>query len=115
MAGKILDNGTLVTLGLVGVVAAAGAVVKRGSAARVSEADIRAAVARAKREIEADQKAGVVPRTVRSFAELHDHVDANAYGGFTDPDGPFHDLSSEALVRAANTVQAEIDAWLRRA
>jgi hypothetical protein len=34
MAGKILDNGTLVTLGIVGVVAAVGAVAKRGSAAR---------------------------------------------------------------------------------
>jgi hypothetical protein len=34
MAGKILDNGTLVTLGLVGAVAAAGAVVKRGSGSR---------------------------------------------------------------------------------
>lgn len=36
MAGKILDNGMAVTLGLVGVVAAAGAVAKRGSAARTS-------------------------------------------------------------------------------
>ena len=32
MAGKILDNGALVTLGLVGVVAAAGAMARRGAA-----------------------------------------------------------------------------------
>ena len=32
MAGKILDNGALVTLGLVGVVAAVGVVAKRGAA-----------------------------------------------------------------------------------
>jgi hypothetical protein len=40
MAGKILDNGMAVTLGLVGVVAAAGAVAKRGSAARRSPARV---------------------------------------------------------------------------
>ena len=34
MADKILDNGTLLALGLVGVVAAAGALSKRGSMAR---------------------------------------------------------------------------------
>ena len=31
-------------------------------------------------EIDADMEQGLVPRTVRSFSELHDHVDANLYG-----------------------------------
>lgn len=37
MAGTILDNGTLATLGLVGLVAAAGAVRKRGSRSTLDE------------------------------------------------------------------------------
>lgn len=40
MATRALDNGTLVTLGLIGVVAAAGAVSRRGSAASTKQ-DIR--------------------------------------------------------------------------
>jgi hypothetical protein len=31
-------------------------------------------------EILADIQAGIVPRTVKSFSELHDYVDANCYG-----------------------------------
>jgi len=37
-----------------------------------------------KLEIRADMIAGTVPESVRSFSELHDYVDANAYGGFCD-------------------------------
>ena len=37
MAGTILDNGALATLGLVGLVAAAGAVRKRGSRSTLDE------------------------------------------------------------------------------
>ena len=32
-------------------------------------------------EILADMHAGIVPRSVRNFSELHDYVDANCYGG----------------------------------
>ena len=31
-------------------------------------------------EIKKDQSAGIVPKNVRRFSELHDHVDANDYG-----------------------------------
>jgi len=41
MAGKILDNGALVALGIVGVVAAAGAFAKRGSRAQSWESYMR--------------------------------------------------------------------------
>lgn len=116
MANKILDNGTLVTLGIVGVVAAVGAANKAGlygsrNPASVSKAKISKAVALAKHEIEGDMRAGIVPRDVGSFAELHDYVDANAYGGLTS--GAYAKLSSSDLVRFARSVQDELDAWLR--
>jgi len=117
MADKILDNGTLLTLGLVGVVADVGAANKGGfygrrNPAGMSRSKISKAVALAKREIEEDMRAGVVPRTVRSFAELHDYVDANAYGGLT---GAYAEMSSSDLVHFASAVQDELDAWLRGA
>lgn len=37
---------------------------------------------RMKREILHDVRAGRVPQAVQSFGALHDHVDANEYGGF---------------------------------
>src|SRR4051812_46983495 len=48
-----------------------------------------AIVERMKAEIAADIDRQVVPDTVTTFAQLHDHVDANGYGGFFDPDCPF--------------------------
>jgi hypothetical protein len=53
-------------------------------------ANRRAAVERGQAEILADVAAGVVPHDVASFAALHDHVDANTYGGLAemfDPEG----------------------------
>ncbi len=38
-------------------------------------------IARAINEVRVDVASGLVPVTVSSFAELHDHVDANGYGG----------------------------------
>lgn len=35
----------------------------------------------AKAEILADIASGIVPADVATFSELHDHVDANGYGG----------------------------------
>lgn len=43
-------------------------------------------VERMKAEILEDMAAGKVPETVASFSELHDHVDANEYGGFCEDD-----------------------------
>ena len=37
---------------------------------------------RMKAEIMTDMALGIVPKTCKSFAELHDYVDANYYGGF---------------------------------
>jgi hypothetical protein len=65
------------------------------------------AVDRAKLEIIADIAAGRVPSSVRTFSELHDHVDANEYGGLCDPDayGKFD-------TGFANAVQSAVDTWL---
>jgi hypothetical protein len=63
------------------------------------------AIERGRLEIMADMAAGIVPRTVRSFAALHDYVDANEYGGLCDfPLLPAAD---------AELVQSALDAWLR--
>src|SRR4051812_44680105 len=42
---------------------------------------IRLATIRAIDEVKEDIKSGLVPEKVSSFAELHDYVDANGYGG----------------------------------
>jgi hypothetical protein len=72
-------------------------------------------VERAKGEIRADIAAGRVPAAVATFAELHDHVDANGYGGAFEDDNPAP--FAEGMVEEAcdfwNRVQAELDAWLR--
>ena len=53
--------------------------------------DLNDTIERAKCEVLADIEAGSVPGTVTTFAELHDHVDANYYGGafesWTDTEG----------------------------
>jgi hypothetical protein len=56
-------------------------------------------------EIFADVRSGRVPRTVRSFAELHDHVDANDYG--------MNNPSTEAEFAKMNTAQGLVDQWLK--
>jgi hypothetical protein len=77
-------------------------------------------IERAKAEIRADIAAGGVPPTVACFADLHNHVDANEYGGATetDPDtGEGWWDGDEADRRRTmdfwNRVQAELDTWLR--
>lgn len=44
--------------------------------------DLDATVERMKREIAQDVRAARVPSDVASFGDLHNHVDANEYGGF---------------------------------
>lgn len=52
---------------------------------------VGAIVERAKKEVLYDVNAGTVPRSVKSFSELHDYADANAYGvAFT-----WHDLPAD--------------------
>jgi hypothetical protein len=72
--------------------------------------DINATVERAKREILNDIRTGRVPETVSSFAELHDYLDANEYGGLTTRDdvaGTFEDY-----IEFGNTVQDILHQWL---
>lgn len=85
----------------------------------------RVAYFQAKAEIHADVAAGIVPKTVRSFAELHDYVDANVYGGFcegeeglwpfdgTDSDGSTFGWTDETVTEM-NDVQNALDEWIKR-
>lgn len=70
---------------------------------------IRHAVALAKAEIRADIQAGKVPERVGSFAELHDYVDANCYGGIVEGEN----VSLLDDIDAINLVQADVDQWLK--
>jgi hypothetical protein len=70
-------------------------------------------VERAKREVLADIAAGRVPVTVTCFADLHDHVDANGYGGaFEDWASPEEGQTDE-FSAFWNRVQDEVDKWLK--
>ncbi len=85
----------------------------------VYKGTIQASVERVKREVLADIASGRVPATVRSFSELHDHVDANEYGGAceTDENGiGWWDMGRgqhEEVMRFWNGVQNAVDAWLK--
>lgn len=76
-----------------------------------------------KAEILADITIGILPDDVSSFSELHQHVDANLYGGFSndvflevlaaqfgnrDEDGGL----PQGAVNLVNTAQNAVDAWL---
>ncbi len=66
----------------------------------------------AKAEILADVMTGHVPATVASFAELHDHVDANCYGGAED--AWFEGCTDNTeFVAFWNAVQDALDSWIR--
>lgn len=65
-------------------------------------------VRRAKREILRDIVKGTVPDSVGSFAELHNYVEANGYGGAFEDDAPI------ASMDLWNDVQNELDQWLRQ-
>lgn len=73
-------------------------------------------VRRAKREIMEDIRSGRVPKGVKRFSTLHEHIDANAYGGFCDegpdalPSLPDGSVDNDAI----NAVQDELDQWLRK-
>ena len=72
---------------------------------------VAAAVALAKEEILQDIADGIVAATINCFSDLHDHVDANMYGGLGDCE---HEWSTDdAFCDFANAVQAALDAWLQ--
>jgi hypothetical protein len=70
--------------------------------------DIDAAYRQAQGEILADIARGLVPANVNRFSQLHDHVDANWYGGLFDID-----LDGDAQADFGNELQNRLDAWLR--
>lgn len=67
---------------------------------------VEAVVERAKREILADVRDGVVPEAVTDFANLHDYVDANGYGGAFEGDAP------EPASDLWNEAQARLNDWI---
>lgn len=80
-------------------------------------------VERMKTEIMFDMEDGQVPRTVRSFGELHEYVDANCYGGFCHAVADrliehFGGRDSDegmpqGMLDYINAAQDAIDAWLK--
>lgn len=79
-------------------------------------------IARAKREIRADVEKGLVPADVASFADLHDHADANCYGGADEPTSPIYYVSGEGgddpqraewAARIHNFVMERLDTWIK--
>lgn len=70
----------------------------------------------ARDEIGGDVNAGRIPATVRSFAALHDYVDANAYGGaFQWPCLPSEDRDDayqQHFTAFWNEVQNGLNDWI---
>ena len=64
-------------------------------------------IERAKDEIRSDVMAGVVPGNLYDFEKLHDYVDANEYGGFTE-DNFTNDWDFVV------DVQAILDKWMKQ-
>lgn len=61
-------------------------------------------VERIKHEILNDVQHGVLPRLPATFAALHDHVDANTYGGLCDEHA---DIDTDELVTIQETIVYE--------
>lgn len=71
-----------------------------------TEAQKQAALALAKAEIAYDISIGIVPPDAASLTDVHAHVDANEYGGFTEDASPFS-------IEETEEIQEAIDAWLQ--
>ena len=76
---------------------------------------VEIAIARAKAEILRDEANGTLPAGITDFAILHDHVDANEYGGLCDDGWLEHadDELTDLCNQAANIVQGAVHAWLQ--
>lgn len=86
--------------------------------------NLEVTVERMKREVKEDVAAGRVPADVGSFSELHDHVDANEYGGFCEDEladawiehfgGRDADEGMpDAFIAFMNDAQNAVDAWIK--
>lgn len=71
--------------------------------------DIAAAADEVWAEICGDIAAGNLPPLIDEFADLHDYVDANEYGGFTDP-ARRAGWPSEELAKVQEAVEAKMKA-----
>lgn len=60
-------------------------------------------------ELEGDMNSGYVPREVKTFAEVHEYVDANKYGGAFE----FGFDSSDLCLKFWNAVQQHLDEWIK--
>ena len=90
------------------------AAVERSSAEFLCERFIRVSVAIGKREIREDVQLGHVPRDVASFGDLHDHRDANEYGGLCNEEYcSAWEIPKDLELKAGNKVQGQLDAWIR--
>lgn len=85
----------------------------------MQEAFVKDAIELGKREIQLEIAIGRIPPTVVEFAELHNYVDANCFGGLCDDErldalvDRETNEGSEVFCEIANQVQAALDAWLR--
>ena len=91
------------------------------------QAFIDAVVARSKKEILEDIAFGIIDAPVTTFGDLHDHVDANEYGGmcedkffddgnalFPRADGEDYDtLQSQWLMDVSNAIQNAVNSWIQ--
>lgn len=77
-----------------------------------------------KTEILADMASGLVPKTVASFSELHDYVDANEYGGFCNDaqvdemiahygGRDEHEGMPQGMIDHINKCQNAVDTWVK--
>lgn len=69
---------------------------------------LRSVIGRGRHQISNDIMTGRVPHTVASFAELHDYVDANGYGGAFEDGAP-----EPNNVDFWNAVHNALDAWIK--
>ncbi len=70
------------------------------------------------REIEEDFANGTLPADgIATFADLHNYVDANCYGGLCDDESPHHTLGfpegGEPDMSEVNRLQDLVDEWLQ--
>lgn len=73
-----------------------------------SENQIAPLFIKATEELKELVKSGTVPNTIKSFSEIHDHIDANTLGGFCEEGyEPSENLEIE------NEVQCRVDAWIK--
>lgn len=78
---------------------------------------------RAQAEILHDMKFGVVPVILEEFGELHDHVDANEYGGMCEdaivdegnllfPERTDDTIATQGLMDVFEDIQTYLDLWI---